>query len=148
MKNLKKSFLAVATLILILGFCALEAVAKYDLPPSYELSDLVEEYNSNVDGIPKVFIKVFENERVNIYVDNEIFYGFKTENGKIVESYEDGISKPTLNVYVKEEGINKVATGEITPQEAFAKKYITYKGVGFFKKIKFGLVKTVSGLFF
>ena len=52
-----------------------------------------------------------------------------------------------MKVHTTSKAIQLLTNKEITIKEALEKKYITYEGVGFLKKLKFGLIKTVDNWF-
>ncbi len=146
---MKKStiILAILSVTLILVIPALTTAFDKNNIKEEDIPTIIQLYNTNIDKVPPILIKIFGNERINVYIDNELFYGFKTENGRITEEMKGGISNPTLNVYVTQDVINKIVKREITAQEALKKGYIDYKGVGLIKRTKFGFAKSISRLF-
>jgi len=138
----KVIFLTLTILVVIASATAIQ------IPTEEEMNLIVDYYNDNMDQVPKIVITLFGNERMNLYVDNELVYGAVTKNGKITEVEEDGIEKPTLNVYSTGDALQQIAKGEMSIEEAISKKYIDYKGVGFVKRTKFGLTKSISRIFF
>lgn len=125
-------------------------IAANETIPKEEIPVFVDKYttlyNEKIDKVPEIALSLFGNERVNLYVNDQILYGFRLEDGKIVEKLEGGIEEPTLNVYTTAEVIIKLINKEIGYEEALEGKHITYSGVGFLKKIKFGLVKLIQWL--
>lgn len=132
----------------ILALVALSAITTaLEMPKAEDVQVMVDEYNKNIDKVPKIILKLFGNERINVYIDNEAAYGFVTVNGKIVESNEGSVEKPTLNIRTTEWAIQKIANKEISLKEALKKGYVTFEGVGLFKKAKYGYVKRLVILF-
>ncbi len=146
---MKKNILTLAAIFvtLLLIMPALTTAFDKNEISQEDITNLIQIYNTNIGKVPPIFIKLFGNEKINLYIDNELFYGFRTENGRIKEEMKNGISNPTLNVYVTQETIDKIIKKEITAQEALKKGYIDYKGVGLIKKTKFGFVKNISKFF-
>lgn len=114
---------------------------------TFNIEDLVKAYNNNLDKVPGFAKKIFGNEKINVYIDGEIFAGFAGEGGKITEYKKEGIEKPTLRIYTTSETIGHLVAGEKTLLEAVKDKSITYEGVGFFSKIKFGFIKIFQRFF-
>jgi hypothetical protein len=132
----------------IMFLVVLASATAIHLPSKEEMDSIVDYYNNNVDKIPKIALSLFGNERMNIYVDGDLIYGAVTKSGKITEINEKGIENPTLDVYTTGDTIKNIVNGKITIQEAIKNKDIDYKGVGFVKRTKFGLAKTIGKIFF
>ncbi|MEM4267096.1 MAG: SCP2 sterol-binding domain-containing protein [Candidatus Nanoarchaeia archaeon] len=140
---MKKNYLVILTLLTVISISLISA----ETIPKEFINEFVDEYNKNIDQAPKIFKSMFGNERINLYIDEQLFYGFRTENGKIVETFENGTEEPTMNIYVTQEALEQMAAGQLDPGEALKQGKIRYEGVGFFKKIKYGILKIVSGWF-
>ena len=77
------------------------------------LSNHIEVYNNNSQNLPSAIKYLFGNERINVYLDNSVFYGVVSVDGKIVESNESGIDNPSMNVYMAESTLKGMLGGEI-----------------------------------
>ncbi len=133
-------------ILTLLAAISVLLVSAETIPKEF-INEFVDEYNKNIDQAPKTFKNMFGNERINMYIDDQLFYGFRTKDGKIVETFENGTEEPTMNIYVTQEALEEMATGQLEPGEALKQGKIRYEGVGFFKKIKYGILKIVSGWF-
>ena len=122
------------------------AQSELDLE-SLDLEKLVDAYNQNLEKVPEFVKNIFGNERITLYIDGELFVGLAGEGGKIVEYKKGGIDKPTMNVYTTNDTIDKLIDGDKTLLEAVKDKSISYQGVGFVNKIKFGIIKIFQGIF-
>ena len=94
------------------------------------------------------------NERINVYItkeDNSTFIvGVVTEDKKIKSISEGEIEKPTLKVYTDEKTLNEIQFSDDNIKflkKAIDEKKISYKAVGFGKKIKFGFMTFFGKLF-
>ncbi len=142
MKIVYTAFLITALLLVNIGY----AHGELDLE-SLDLEKLVEAYNQNLEKVPGFVKNIFGNERINLYIDGEIFVGLSGKKGEIVEYEKGGIIKPTMNIYTTGDTIDKLIDGNTTLLDAVKDKSINYEGVGFFGKIKFGVIKIFQGLF-
>lgn len=136
------TFLITALLLINIGY----AHSELDLE-SLDLDKLVTTYNDNLDKVPGFVKIIFGNERINLYIDGEVFVGLAGEKSEIVEYEKGGVSKPTMNVYTTSDTIDKLIDGNTTLLDAVKDKNINYEGIGFFGKIKFGFIKIFQGLF-
>jgi plastocyanin len=106
-----------------------------------ELGTIEADFESQ--EIPKPFDKLVGDERININIkDSELVIGLVTEGGKVTQVSTTAITKPTLNIYVSEAFIKKMASSSnpmLVLKEGIETKEVTYKAVGFFKKLKFGV---------
>ncbi|MFH1247232.1 MAG: hypothetical protein V1644_02515, partial [Candidatus Micrarchaeota archaeon] len=106
----------------------------------------IEAYNKNAVKIPPIVTILFGNERINIYVDNALFYGFVTKESRIVTSSEIGVQNPTINIYLSSGTLNDVVNGKIKVTTALQNKLITYKGAGFVDNVKFSILKLAQSV--
>jgi len=91
--------------------------------------------------------KIFGSEKMNIYIDDQTPFNIITSGGR-VESLNPGeIENPTMLVNSDMETIDQIIAGTLTPLDALQQGKISYKGVGFVKSIRIGVLKFVSGLF-
>lgn len=138
------------TLSLVIGVLSLSGMAyahgELDLE-SLDLEKLVATYNDNLDKVPGFVKNIFGNEKINLYIDGELFLGLAGEGGKIVEYKKGGVDKPTMNVYTTSDTIDKLIDEDKNLLEAVKDKSIQYQGVGFINKIKFGIIKIFQGIF-
>jgi len=111
------------------------------------VSDFSSYYNSEVAGQSRLIDKIFGNERINFYLDQNLFFGVVTSDGKIIEQNMVGITNPTLNVYTEGETIQKMIDGRHTIEDAIASGEIQYRGVGFAKRTKFWMIHFVQSFF-
>lgn len=114
---------------------------------SLDLEKLVETYNQNLEKVPGFVKNIFGNEKINLYIDGELFVGLAGEGGKIDEYKKGGIDKPTMKVLTTSDTIDKLIDGDKTLLEAVKDKSVSYEGVGFIGKIKFGFIKIFQGIF-
>ena len=136
------AFLIAALLFINIGY----AHGELDLE-SLDLEELVTAYNGNLDEVPSFVKNIFGNEKINLYIDGELFIGLSGENGKITEYKEGGLDKPTMKVYTTADTIDQLIDGNTTLLDAVKEKSISYEGIGFISKIKFGFIKIFQGLF-
>ncbi len=113
---------------------------------SLDLDKLVETYNQNLKKVPGFVKNIFGNEKINLYIDGELFVGLAGEGGKIVEYKKGGLDKPTMKVFTTSDTIDKLMDGDKTLLEAVKDKSVSYEGIGFVSKIKFGFIKIFQRL--
>jgi plastocyanin len=109
----------------------------------------IEELSQNFVGqeLPESLGKLFGNEIINIHLDKEdggqLITGLVIADN-VVESLQLGtIESPSLNVYSSEGVLNDIKTSSnplAEARNALESGEISYQAVGFFNKIKFGLV--------
>ncbi|NQV91393.1 hypothetical protein HQ489_02870 [Candidatus Woesearchaeota archaeon] len=106
-----------------------------------ELSTIEADFEGQ--EIPKPFDKLFGDEQININIkDTELVIGLVTESGKVTQVTTTAVTKPSLNIYVSEAFIKKMASSSnsmLFLKEGIETKEVTYEAVGFFKKLKFGV---------
>ena len=113
----------------------------------YGLEEMKESFNSNQADVPAIVLTLFGNEKINIYLENELIMGVAMEDGKITDINTEGLEDPTVEIYMTEEFMAQLNSGQMNFEDALASGDLSYNGVGFFNKIKFGLLKIFSGLF-
>ena len=130
-----KKYLTLLTILLLLSTSI--SAASLDA----ELGTIEADFESQ--EIPKPFDKLFGDERININIkDSDLVISLVTENGKVTEVSTKAVTKPSLNIYVSEAFIQKMASSSnpmLVLKEGIETKEVTYKAVGFFNKIKFGM---------
>ncbi|NIS74276.1 MAG: hypothetical protein GTO08_03175, partial [Deltaproteobacteria bacterium] len=87
------------------------------------------------------------NERINIFVDDEIKGHIITQNSELVETGEDELDDATLNVYVGSETIQDLIDEETTFLDAFREGKIRLEGVGFFNALRFAIAQFLFNLY-
>jgi hypothetical protein len=150
MKKSNLLIFIIIALILVIGFFLIFFLPRFTgkvVEESHNFQDLklnvsefVKTYNNNLDKVPRIVIKLFGNENVDLYLDNKLYYGVSMSKGKIIQTREKGIKNPTMNVYVSFETANKLIDKEIGIEEALKTGLIKYKGIGAIKKVKFGVI--------
>ena len=121
-----------------------EALEIFEDPEIIEkyFEDLKDLFNNKLDQIPGFIKTIIGNERINIYINNENNINLHAIliDKEIQEIGKDHLDDPTLNIYVNSEILSSLITGELDIGEAINNKDITYQGVTFWNKIKYGLV--------
>ncbi|MCR4284670.1 MAG: hypothetical protein NUV97_01335 [archaeon] len=113
---------------------------------SREISQFSTYYNDNIAGTSSVD-RIFGNQRIDVYLDEELSYHLITSEGKIIEEGNGGVEKPSLNIYVGSGVLNELMEGTLDFQEALATGGIEYRGVGFISNIKFRILHFFQNLF-
>ena len=97
---------------------------------------------------------LFGNEKINIYVlnesENEIKLNLLTNKKKVKKFKMGHLDDPTLNLYMDISTMGEIIDSEnpsYTLQDSVKKRKITYKGVGFGKRVKFGVAGFFGRLF-
>lgn len=136
-KRLKLIFLIVSVFAIIL--LASSALADFQ--------DFFPELQNELVGqkIPSQLGFLFGNSNINIYLvtkeGNEIILGLKTENNTVANFEMITLDNPDLNVYVTENSLEKIFLSGDPGAELdkyVREKKISWRGVGFFNKIKYG----------
>lgn len=117
------------------------------LLPSLAAGQSVQELYSDAQGflgeaegreVPEPLDQIFVNERINVHVeDTDIVVGAVIEDGEVTEVMDGALEDPTVNVYVTKEGIQGVASGEMSYRELIRQGHIRIVGVGPFNAVKF-----------
>lgn len=144
----KLSVLAILLILITASFTVAED--EIDFSQLEENIDLVKStYNENLDNIPGFVKTIIGNERINVNIQmndgKQVILGAVTKNAALEELKVGQISDPTLNIYLTESAIQKIGESSNpvdTLEEAIKNDEITYKAVGIFKKMKFGVVST------
>ena len=100
--------------------------------------------------IPAPLDKLFGDEQVNIHFNLEngekLTLGLTTKDGKFKTLTVGELKEASLNVYSSESTVKRIESAKDPSKalkEAFQKKEITYKAVGFFNKIKFSVLSMI-----
>ncbi|MBE0516739.1 MAG: hypothetical protein IBX41_05040 [Methanophagales archaeon] len=113
-----------------------------------ELKPLVDIYNQNVDRIPFLLKGPIADERIHAEISlndgTVLILGITTDNEAKIMSFERGeISDPTIKAYTTENTVRSIMDSE-DPVSAFQAALdtgaITYEGVGFVNKLKYGAI--------
>ncbi len=112
-----------------------------------ELATFQEIYNENHEQLPGPVNLLFGNERMNVNLDGGSIFNVVTTNG-LVTSISDGAAEdPTVNIYVHDAVFADLNAETFDLTTALDEEDISFSGVGFFKKAKFGVAKIILGFF-
>ena len=113
--------------------------------PDANVSEAIITINNNIDQIPDIFVSLFGNERMSVYVD-DLTYAVVTENNKLVSVSMGEAKDKTMNVYVSRDTLHKIVQGDLDPVDALNQGLIRYEGVGFVNSVKWTLINVVAGI--
>jgi len=142
---MKKQAIIMKKIISMMMVLLLVGISAAETDVLDEMEKMMEEMEEQ--EIPPPLGTVFGNEKINIHFSlddggTEVL-GLLTENKKIRSVDEKELANPSLNVYLSEEVLKDIYNSD-NPSKAFKKaldeKKITYKAVGIFNKLKFGVV--------
>ena len=137
----------VVLLLMLLVLSSIAIAAGVDITSLTQAQ--LDQVESELEGrkLPAPIGTLFSNERVNLHVtlttEQVAVVGVVTENAFVTEIQKDGVAHPTLNVYVTQEVLEEIQESDnqaASLREALDENKITYKAVGFFKKIKFSFL--------
>lgn len=118
------------------------------------LDDLKAGFNQGAGTMPSIISKTFGNERMNIRISandgTEYIVGMVTKNMNITEIQKGEISKPTLNVYITQSTIIKIANANNAAsaiESAIKNNEIKLKATTIGGKIKYGGVGLIARTF-
>ncbi|QQG40094.1 MAG: hypothetical protein HYS81_01650 [Candidatus Aenigmatarchaeota archaeon] len=95
--------------------------------------------------LPSPLDQLFGNERSNVYVtETDIVVGVVTKDAKVAAIEEGGVENPTVNVFVSQETLDGLVSGELTYKEAVSKGLIKIQGVGLLNSTKFMVLEFVA----
>ncbi len=103
---------------------------------------LIEDYNKNIDSVPKILKKLFGDERIKIYLghfESTRTFSAETRNARLISFKEEEIENPTLVVYVNKETLDSIINSEnpaASLTSALDSGEIKYEAVGIKTKIK------------
>ena len=106
------------------------------------LEEIQENYNAQRGNAPEFFLNVFGNEKMNIYLGDIPVHAVMVD-GEMTDVGTGELDDSTMNVYTDEETVTALMKEELSLKEALNDGLITYEGVGFGSKVKFGFVKAV-----
>jgi len=116
-------------------------------PEKINVAQFVAFYNQEVAGKSGIIDKIFGNERINLYLDEELAFGVVTSNGRIIDQNEKGVESPTLDVFIKSDDLQDLISNRLTIEEALRSGKIEYHGVSIFAKVKFGVIHLFQSWF-
>ncbi len=143
MKSAK--YITIVTLVLVLLMSSVLAQSEFEL----QLNEAAKQLQDK--KLPGVLGTIFGDEKINFHISrnsgDKFVVGLITE-GKMVKNITlNEISEPTLNVYLDEALIAELQSSE-NPlpvlKKALEENRLSYKAVGFFKKIKFAVLMTYA----
>ncbi len=115
-------------LFLLLLLSGLVFAVQVDLE---ELRDLA---NKNTDAIPLPVRQIFGNERINLYLEDQVV-GVITKNAQIIEM-GPALLDPTLNAYTDSDTVKAMLAGELSFSKALQTGKLRYEAVDTITKIK------------
>ena len=132
--------------ILLLIFCAMSVSALSDNSVQSLIPGYISQYNA-LPEVPAVVNLLFKNEKINLYIDNSLVYGIVTTDGRVSSSSVNGLTDPSINIYVSQSTFDKIISGQLSYQDALKENLIKYEGATFINKIKLTLLGWLQGLF-
>ncbi|MEA3329618.1 MAG: hypothetical protein U9Q06_02635 [Nanoarchaeota archaeon] len=134
--------------LILLGIFFLSFIC---LATANEIDSKVSELNQlSGEELPGIAGTLFGNERINLFITSNTgeieTIGIVTENKFFISLEQGELTDPTLSVYTDETTLRTIQDSEDTLkafQEALDNKTISYKAIGFRKKIKFGFLKLI-----
>lgn len=112
-----------------------------------QLEQLKNDWNQNAEEVPGIVVTLFGNEEINIYLEDEILASVEMKDGKITNINENELEKPTINMYLTKEFMDKLAKGETDPVQGVQNGDVQIQGQKFFTKIKLWVTSKVINLF-
>lgn len=110
------------------------------------LKEIQAQYNQQRQNAPEFLTNLFSNEKINVYMNGYTAH-LITVNGEMIDVGTGELEDQTMDIHVSKETVQKIMEGELDMKEALDQGLITYQGVGFGKKVKFGAVKVVYKVF-
>lgn len=104
---------------------------------------IISQMNEGLARAPKPIKMIIGSERINIYLGEERV-GYEFNNAQIKEIYSYGIDDPTLDVIIDK---NLLSEQNVDLMRALNEGKIQIKPVGFFKKVKFRILKFGLNIF-
>jgi len=92
-----------------------------------------------VPELPKLFKKLFGDERVNIYLEGGDTIAVVTEKGEVTELKEGTVENPTAEVTISDNVFKAANAGTFDFRKALKGGDITIKGMGIWNKMRFGV---------
>lgn len=137
-----KKFLFLLVLTLPLAYAQVSTLPSLDV--------VKEDYNSNLEEVPKFIKSLIGTERINAYItlDNGTDIAIKatTEEGLVKQLAYGELDDPTLVARTSEETVAEILNAEDSLQrleEALDNKEITYEATSLKKKIKWGATSVI-----
>ncbi len=138
----------IVTVTIILAFLMLLPVVFAETK-QVDLESEIMNVQSQVIGmnLPGPIAGLFGNEKINVHLTtstkDELVIGIITEDKKVKAMNLNAVADSTLEVFTDEKTVAKILVSKnplAQLQKALGEKKITYKAVGFFHKMKFGIV--------
>ncbi len=98
---------------------------------------------ANLPGLAKIIVG---KTNINIYFEGEDVIGVQVQDGKITTIQYGTIEDVTFNVYISDNVFISLEDNTFDLKQALSNKDITFKGVGFVGKMKYGMVKAVLAI--
>jgi len=140
-----KQLISITIILTLLSTLVLAQNALTDQHYTQKNLDIIkEEYNKNIDKVPKFIKTTFGDSRANIHIDSygqDLIIGAITENAHMTDIVIGAIQDPTVNIYTDLSTVMDMATGKLDILDAFDQNQITYKAVGFTNTIKYGFAR-------
>lgn len=146
---MKKIIRTLISLIVIFMLLPVAQAASQEEITFKEAKQYVDIYNKNLSYVPDIVKTLLKDERLNIYVDNQVV-GVVAKDGAVAEFIDEKLSKPTVNVYTSQKIIQdiKESSDPINAAKiAWKSEEITLQGVTFRSKIKLLFIKALLNRF-
>lgn len=115
---------------------------------SENLDLLATDIESSVASLPGIVKTIIGNIRVNVQFEG-MTIGIVLEEGKVTEINNEEISDPTFLMTISDNVFTSINEGELNVKASVKSGDISYKGLGFFGKMKSALLTAalkVSGI--
>lgn len=120
---------------------------------SSDLDMIKEQFNLNLDQVPRFVKSMFGNERMNIFIntgEGEREFYVVTKKGSILELKEGSLDDPSLDMWSDQETIDRISESENPTTElrsALKSKEIRYETHAVPTKIRMGLARFSFGVY-
>lgn len=125
-----------------------KAVDVGSMVESEEFNEIKDIYNKA--EVPSIVKTIFGNENINAYIlmndKTKKTLGIVMRKGVLEGINEGGLGDPTMNVYVSEKTLNKIANDELTVIDALNNGDIEYRSLTIKTGIKMGLASVGTKL--
>ncbi|MSR85828.1 hypothetical protein EXS74_00360 [Candidatus Woesearchaeota archaeon] len=108
-----------------------------------KVEDKVNEELADTPAIAKI---VVGKTNINIYFEGGDSIGIQVEDGKVTSIQDGPLEDVTLEAHISDNVFISLESDSFDLTQALKNKDITYNGVGFFGKIKSGMVRTVLAI--
>lgn len=104
-----------------------------------------DKYNNNIDGAPDMLKELLGNERAELSIvmnnGSTLQVGFEMKNARIVKTYREGISNPTIDIGITEGAVNTITRSD--DKTSALKREIEARRLTFSSKNQFTRIKLV-----